>query len=187
MLFQVLTTTNSSPVPGVAETPMMLRVCALEKAWAISVALIENGQPRIGVLIAPARGESWVASAGGGATRNGLPLAASGQNGRLKSMISPKAEFGLGSGDVGNPLGKGVSGASSLSAAIKAQTYQYNGWDGIPGPSNACGEVQVEVTFVPSNPEREATVKFEYHNGVLTSAMGWLRSRNAGVVKVDAH
>jgi myo-inositol-1(or 4)-monophosphatase len=47
--------------------------------WAISVALIDRGRPRIGVLIAPARGESWMASAGGGATRNGVPLAASGQ------------------------------------------------------------------------------------------------------------
>jgi myo-inositol-1(or 4)-monophosphatase len=49
--------------------------------WAISVALIEHGQPRYGVLVAPARGESWVASAGGGATRNGVPLTASGQAG----------------------------------------------------------------------------------------------------------
>src|ERR1700733_10459637 len=32
--------------------------------WAISVALIERGAPRIGVLIAPARGESWIASVG---------------------------------------------------------------------------------------------------------------------------
>jgi myo-inositol-1(or 4)-monophosphatase len=47
--------------------------------WAISIALIDSGQPRIGVLIAPARGESWVASAGGGATRNGALLAASRQ------------------------------------------------------------------------------------------------------------
>ncbi len=49
--------------------------------WAISVALIESGQPRFGVLVAPARGESWVASAGGGATRNGQPLAVSRQAG----------------------------------------------------------------------------------------------------------
>lgn len=45
--------------------------------WAISVALIERGEPRIGVLVAPARDESWVATAGGGATLNGRPLAAS--------------------------------------------------------------------------------------------------------------
>ncbi len=39
MLLHVFTTTASSTVPGVADTPMMLRVCALENAWAISVAL----------------------------------------------------------------------------------------------------------------------------------------------------
>ena len=46
--------------------------------WAISVALIERGEPSIGVLVAPAREEVWVATAGGGATRNGQPLVASG-------------------------------------------------------------------------------------------------------------
>jgi len=45
--------------------------------WAVSVALIERGEPRIGVLVAPARDEVWVASAGSGATRNGQPLVAS--------------------------------------------------------------------------------------------------------------
>jgi myo-inositol-1(or 4)-monophosphatase len=49
--------------------------------WAISVALIEHGEPRYGVLVAPARGESWVAAAGGGATRNGASLAASRHSG----------------------------------------------------------------------------------------------------------
>ncbi len=39
MLFQVLTTIDSSPVPGVAETPMRLRVCALENACAMSSGL----------------------------------------------------------------------------------------------------------------------------------------------------
>ncbi|WP_419827109.1 3'(2'),5'-bisphosphate nucleotidase CysQ [Sphingomonas sp.] len=42
--------------------------------WAVSVALIERGRPLIGVLEAPARGERWVARAGLGATRNGLPV-----------------------------------------------------------------------------------------------------------------
>jgi len=35
--FQVLTKTDSSPVPGDAETPMMLRVWALENALATCV------------------------------------------------------------------------------------------------------------------------------------------------------
>jgi myo-inositol-1(or 4)-monophosphatase len=38
--------------------------------WAVSIALVENGQPVIGVLDAPARGEVWTAEAGKGAWRN---------------------------------------------------------------------------------------------------------------------
>lgn len=43
--------------------------------WCVSVALVEDGQPVLGILDAPARGECWTALAG--AWRNGVPLAAS--------------------------------------------------------------------------------------------------------------
>lgn len=39
--------------------------------WAVSIALIEDGAPVIGVLYAPARSELWRARAGDGATCNG--------------------------------------------------------------------------------------------------------------------
>ncbi len=42
--------------------------------WAVSVALIENGVAIVGVLAAPARGQLFVAEAGGGVTLNGQPL-----------------------------------------------------------------------------------------------------------------
>ena len=45
--------------------------------WAISVALVSAGKPLIGVLLAPAREEEWVAEAGKGATLNERPLTAS--------------------------------------------------------------------------------------------------------------
>ena len=45
--------------------------------WAVSVALVEHGQPTIAVLDAPARGELWRASTGRGATLNGRALHAS--------------------------------------------------------------------------------------------------------------
>ncbi len=45
--------------------------------WAVSIALVENGQPLAGVLDAPARGEVWLAGAGRGATLNGKPIRAS--------------------------------------------------------------------------------------------------------------
>lgn len=42
--------------------------------WAVSIALVEDGQPVFGVLDAPARGEVWRAAAGKGATRNGTAV-----------------------------------------------------------------------------------------------------------------
>ena len=45
--------------------------------WAVSVALISEGRPLIGMLSAPARGEEWLAIAGQGAERNGVTLRAS--------------------------------------------------------------------------------------------------------------
>ena len=45
--------------------------------WCVSVALVEERVPVIGVLAAPARGELWTAERGQGARRNGSPLRAS--------------------------------------------------------------------------------------------------------------
>ncbi|OCW57193.1 hypothetical protein AWJ14_08225 [Hoeflea olei] len=43
--------------------------------WCVSIALVEDGRPVAGVLAAPARGEVFHASAGGGAFLNGVSLA----------------------------------------------------------------------------------------------------------------
>jgi myo-inositol-1(or 4)-monophosphatase len=45
--------------------------------WAVSVALVSAGKPLIGLLVAPARGEVWSATAGQGAWLGGRRLAAS--------------------------------------------------------------------------------------------------------------
>ena len=45
--------------------------------WAVSVALVSEKRPLIGMLAAPARAEEWFAIAGQGAWRNGTRLAAS--------------------------------------------------------------------------------------------------------------
>ncbi len=44
--------------------------------WAVSIALVEDGQPVFGVLYAPARDELWVGTAGAGATCNGVSVTA---------------------------------------------------------------------------------------------------------------
>ncbi len=45
--------------------------------WCVSIALIEDGWPRFGVLYAPARDELWVGESGRGASLNGERLVAS--------------------------------------------------------------------------------------------------------------
>ena len=45
--------------------------------WAVSIALVEDGQPVVAVLDAPARSEVWRAEAGHGATCNGRAIRAS--------------------------------------------------------------------------------------------------------------
>lgn len=45
--------------------------------WAVSVALVDRGLPRLGILAAPARNELWIGRLGEGATLNGVPIAAS--------------------------------------------------------------------------------------------------------------
>jgi len=47
--------------------------------WCVSVALVEDGHPVIGVLDAPARGEHWTAEKGKGAWRNAEPIRVSGR------------------------------------------------------------------------------------------------------------
>jgi myo-inositol-1(or 4)-monophosphatase len=56
--------------------------------WCVSVALVEDGLPRIGVLDAPARDEHWLAMRGQGATLNDEPLHAS-RRGELQGARVP--------------------------------------------------------------------------------------------------
>jgi myo-inositol-1(or 4)-monophosphatase len=45
--------------------------------WAVSIALVENGRPIVGVVHAPALGETYLAGKGLGATLNGAPITVS--------------------------------------------------------------------------------------------------------------
>lgn len=67
--------------------------------WSVSVALIEQGQPIIGVLAAPARNELWIARIGEGAHRNGRLIRASARvrlpGARVPAEVLPKADDDL--------------------------------------------------------------------------------------------
>jgi myo-inositol-1(or 4)-monophosphatase len=67
--------------------------------WAISIALVEDGRPVIGVLDAPARNEVWRAVAGQGATLNGSAIRAGDRSdfsgARVPTDALPKADSDL--------------------------------------------------------------------------------------------
>ena len=67
--------------------------------WAVSIALVEDGQPLIGVLDAPARDEVWRAEAGKGATLNGAPVRAGDRTifagARVPTDVLPKVDQDL--------------------------------------------------------------------------------------------
>lgn len=56
--------------------------------WAISIALVAKGRPRLAVLHLPALNETFTASAGGGAKLNGAPISASARTGLEGAAIS---------------------------------------------------------------------------------------------------
>lgn len=67
--------------------------------WAVSVALVEDRVPVLGVLAAPQRGELWTAAAGQGAWRNGERLRVSGRTGLVGARVPadqlPRADADL--------------------------------------------------------------------------------------------
>ena len=59
--------------------------------WAVSVALVSEGRPLLGILAAPARDEFWSAEAGHGAWRNGMALVASSRTSLAGSRVPADA------------------------------------------------------------------------------------------------
>jgi hypothetical protein len=51
---------------------------------------------------------------------------------RLQQLVSPDAPFSTGGGDVRIVLDPGVAGARALATDMKADSFRFYGWDGIP-------------------------------------------------------
>ncbi|MBC2778539.1 3'(2'),5'-bisphosphate nucleotidase CysQ [Parasphingopyxis marina] len=101
--------------------------------WCVSVALIDGGQPVIGVLEAPARGERWLAAAGQGATRNGKPIAVSGRTqltgARVPAHHVPKADADLICVDQPNSIALRIAMVAAGEADILATLRWGHEWD----------------------------------------------------------
>jgi hypothetical protein len=102
---------------------------------------------------------------------------------RLRQLVAPSADFSLGAGDVGRPLGKGVSGARALAVEMKADTFRYLGWNFIPTPVEApCASQKVEIEFTDTRGRNVYPVTFTFKGGRVVAAEGWSRTFEAGAL-----
>ncbi len=100
---------------------------------------------------------------------------------KLQKLISPKARFSIGSGDVGRTLGIGVAGARALSLEIKADNFRYFIYDYIPMQINGgCGTEKIEVEFTDNTKKYVYPLMFTYLEGRLIDVSGWTRSFESG-------
>jgi hypothetical protein len=99
---------------------------------------------------------------------------------RLSAYVDRSASFDLGAGDVGRPLGSGVTGARVLAATMKADRFQFLGWDYMDGPSNPCGKQSTTVDFIDTVDRQISQVVFTFDGGRVIAAKGWQRSFETG-------
>ncbi|MEG3123736.1 3'(2'),5'-bisphosphate nucleotidase CysQ [Sphingomonas sp. GB1N7] len=101
--------------------------------WAISIALVENGQPVIGVLDAPARNEVWRAAAGQGATLNGMPIHAGNRTifpgARVPTDALPKVDSDLVLVEKPNSIALRIAMVASDRADLVATLRWGHEWD----------------------------------------------------------
>jgi hypothetical protein len=104
---------------------------------------------------------------------------------RLDEFVASNAEFDLGAGDVGRPLGRGSSGLRRLMSELQADSYRFDGWDYMSREERPCDVHEVTVEFSSRKLAHRADVKFKFSDGRIVEGKGWLRSMITGVFPVD--
>ncbi len=101
--------------------------------WAISIALVEDGRPVIGVLDAPARKEVWRAAAGQGATLNGAAIHAGDRSefsgARVPTDALPKVDSDLVLVEKPNSIALRIAMVASDRADLVATLRWGHEWD----------------------------------------------------------
>ena len=101
--------------------------------WAISIALISEGRPLIGLLDAPARGEHWTGVSGQGAWRNGRRLKVSRRKtlpgARVPADSLPKEDKDLVAVDKPNSIALRVAMVAAGEADLLATVRWGYEWD----------------------------------------------------------
>nr|WP_066519901.1 3'(2'),5'-bisphosphate nucleotidase CysQ [Sphingobium cloacae] len=103
------------------------------RGWCVSVALVEDGAVRAGVLAAPARNELWVARAGRGATRNGVRLQAGSRSvlagARVPADQLPRPDRDLVAVEKPNSIALRMAMVAADEADLVATVRWGNEWD----------------------------------------------------------
>lgn len=101
--------------------------------WCVSVALVEGGEPVLGVLAAPARKQLWVAQSGGGASLNGHSIAASRRTGfagaRVPTDALPKVDRDLVAVAKPNSIALRIAMVANAEADLLATIRWGHEWD----------------------------------------------------------
>jgi myo-inositol-1(or 4)-monophosphatase len=123
--------------------------------WAVSVALVSAGRPLIGMLVAPARGEEWVAVAGHGARLNNLPIRASQRTtftgARVPTHALPKEDSDLVAVEQPNSIALRIAMVADNRADLVATLRWGFEWD-IAAAALIAREAGAEVTDAFGHP-----------------------------------
>lgn len=125
--------------------------------WSVSVALVEDGEVRLGILAAPARGELWIAQQGRGATRNGVTLRAGSRvelpGARVPADQLPRADRDLVTVDKPNSIALRMAMVAADEADLVATVRWGNEWD-VAAAALICTEAGATVTDALGDPLR---------------------------------
>ncbi len=94
--------------------------------FCVSIALIEAGQPVVGVVHDPVRGETFATAAGGTATLDGLPIEASDKD-RLSDFVVSMSLAGARTGSRARSVREAIRVSRSMGSAALALAYVANG------------------------------------------------------------
>ena len=142
--------------------------------WAVSVALVEGGKVRLGVLDAPARGQQWRAEAGKGAWLNGKRLRVSDREelpgARVPADTLPKTDADLLAIERPNSIALRIAMVAAGEADLVATLRWGREWD-IAAAALIAQEAGAIVTDALGRPIRFNSTKGEAF-GVLASVPG---------------
>jgi hypothetical protein len=116
-----------------------------------------------------------------------IALARKGNVAGLSRLVSPTAEFSIGTNDVGAPLGNGVDGAIAAGSRIGPSRFRFQYYVGPPpGPDDPCSPIEIEVEFSSRDGSIAIPMKFSYDHGLLQSARGWTVYESVGDTDAEA-